>query len=762
MGLLTRLLNRPGSQADRRVGRFLRSSAELETLGEEFAELTDEELTARAGEVFSSGSPDEQRIRYAALAREAADRALGERPYDTQLTGLAGLLDGTVVQMLTGEGKTLVGALAAAGYALQGRRVHVVSVNDYLAVRDRDWMAPVFELLGVEAAAISGAAPDAQRRESYRAAVVYGSVSEIGFDVLRDRFRLPGEELRIPERDVVIVDEADSVLIDEARVPLVLAGSTEKEDADRAIARLVAGLDPEEHIEVSEDRRSVSLTSAGIDRVEEELDADLYGADTDRLAAVNIALYARMLVHRDVDYIVVDGEIKLVDAARGRIAQLQRWPDGLQAAVEAKESLETSVSGEILDQMTVEELIHSYARVCGMTGTALAVGDDLREFYDLEIVPVDPHEPVIRVDEPDRLYTFQESKERAIVEEVAAAHAERRPVLIGTRSVAESESLAARLRERGIECEVLNAKDDSREAEIIARAGRADAVTVSTQMAGRGTDIRLGEESDDGAADVAEAGGLLVIGAGRYESSRLDDQLRGRAGRQGDPGTSVFFTSLEDDLMTRVPEAQRFVEEGDETGLIASKRAAALVEHAQRIAEGENTAVHRDTWRFNELMAKQRQLVLTRREEIRTGERGPEELREMLGAERVSEIEEATSADVLDAAIRDVLLFRIDERWVEHLAFLNDLREGIHLRTLAREKPHEAFNTESIEAFSTFWDDVLAAACDVLEEAEFTEDGVDLPAHGLKRPSSTWTYLTTENVFGSDIENVVKRVRARR
>ncbi|HLS32964.1 MAG TPA: accessory Sec system translocase SecA2, partial [Brevibacterium sp.] len=471
MGLFSRLLNRPGAQADKRIGWFDRAQDSVARRQEEYADSSDEQLTDAAAAVFESGTREEQLVRFAALAREVAERALEERPYDTQLRGLIGLLDGTVVQMLTGEGKTLVGALAAAGYALQGRRVHVVSVNDYLAVRDRGWMGPVFDLLGVSVSAVSGAMSEAERREAYRAEVVYGSVSEIGFDVLRDRFRLPDEEVRVEARDVVIVDEADSVLIDEARVPLVLAGSTQKEDADQRVARLVARLDTAEHIEVTEDRRAVSLTPAGIDEVEAALGVDLYGEDTETLAAVNLALYARMLVHRDVDYLVVDGTIKLIDASRGRIAELQRWPDGLQAAVEAKERLETSTSGEILDQMTVEELIHSYTRVCGMTGTALAVGDDLREFYELEIVPVDSHEPVIRIDEEDRLFTFQESKERAIVEEVASAHSSGRPVLVGTRSVAESESLAARLRDRGIDCEVLNAKDDTREAQIIARAG---------------------------------------------------------------------------------------------------------------------------------------------------------------------------------------------------------------------------------------------------------------------------------------------------
>lgn len=752
MGLFSRLLNRPGAQADKATGWFEKATTDLDAAAVEFADLSDAELTDAASEVFASGTARETLVRYAALAREAAERTLGERAYDTQLVGLIGLLQGHIVQMATGEGKTLVGALAAAGYALQGRRVHVVSVNDYLAVRDRTWMQPVFDLLGVSSAAISAVLDDDDRREAYRSEVLYASVTEVGFDVLRDRFVLDDEDIRVAERDVVIVDEADSVLIDEARVPLVLAGSSSIEDGDERIAALVETLIPGTDYEISPDRRAVSLTDAGVTRVEDELGVELFGDGAADLAAVNLALYAKALVKRDIDYLVVDGRIKLISSSRGRVAELQRWPDGLQAAVEAKEKLETTESGEILDQMTVEELIHGYETVCGMTGTALAVGDDLREFYSLEIVPVDTHLPVVREDEPDRLYTYQESKERAIVEEVVENHANDRPVLIGTSSVAESESLAQRLVERGIDVAVLNAKDDSAEAEIIGAAGRPGAVTVSTQMAGRGTDIRLADDS------VAEGGGLLVIGAGRYLSSRLDDQLRGRAGRQGDPGTSVFFTSLEDELLTRVPEIQRFVSEGDETGRIDSKRALTLVEHAQRIAEGQNTALHRDTWRFNELMAKQRELVLARRRELRTEDEAIDELKDRLG-ERATELAEEHSEEIVDESLRAVLLFHLDARWVDHLAFLNDLREGIHLRTFAKEKPHEAFNTESIRVFSSFWSDVLDDSVSTVEEAEFTDEGIDLASHGLKRPSSTWTYLTTENAFGSDIENIVKRIR---
>lgn len=752
MGFFSRLLNRPGAQADKATGWFDKAADDMAAASREYAELDDSGLTEAAADIFTSGSAQDNLVRYCALAREAAERSLDERAYDTQIKGLVGLLKANIVQMATGEGKTLVGALAAAGYALQGRRVHVVSVNDYLAVRDRTWMKPLFDLLGVKSASISGTQSETERREAYGAEVLYASVTEVGFDVLRDRFVTDDDQIRVPDRDVVIVDEADSVLIDEARVPLVLAGSASVEDANAAIAALAEKLEPDVDYEISPDHQAVSLTDAGITRVETELGVELFDEDASDLAAVNLALYAKSLVKRDVDYLVVDGRVKLISASRGRVAELQRWPDGLQAAVEAKEGVGTTESGEILDQMTVEELIHGYETVCGMTGTALAVGDDLREFYNLEIVPVDTHLPVIRHDEPDRLYTYQESKERAIVEEVAENHAKDRPVLIGTSSVAESESLAERLVERGIEVTVLNAKDDSLEAEVIAAAGAPGAVTVSTQMAGRGTDIRLADDS------VAEAGGLLVIGAGRYLSSRLDDQLRGRAGRQGDPGTSVFFTSLEDELLTRVPEIQRFVSEGDETGWIESKRALSLVEHAQRIAEGQNTALHRDTWKFNELMAKQRDLVLARRRELRVDDEAIDELKTRLG-DVAEKLAEDHPQELVDETLREVMLFHLDARWVDHLAFLNDLREGIHLRTFAREKPHEAFNTESIRVFSTFWSDVIDDSASTVEEAEFTDTGIDLASHGLKRPSSTWTYLTTESAFGSDIENIVKKVK---
>ncbi len=417
---------------------------------------------------------------FCAVGREAARRALGERPYDAQLLGALVMLSGHVAEMATGEGKTLAGALAAAAYAAAGRSVHVMSVNDYLARRDADWMRPVYDLLGVTAGCVGQTSTPAQRQRAYAAQVTYAPVSEIGFDVLRDRFLTDAAGVTVGEPDVVVIDEADSVLIDEARVPLVLAGSAEAGDSGRLMAEIVRSLRPRLHYEIDSDARNVQLTDAGARAAERALGGiDLYGAgQLDTLTRLNVALHAHALLRRDVDYIVRDGKIQLISASRGRVARLQRWPDGLQAAVEAKESLAASATGEIMDSITVESLVRRYPRLCGMTATAVAVGEELREFYGLEVAVIPPNRPRVREDLPDRLYATVPDKEMAIVGEVAAAHATGRPVLIGTLDIVESERMAHRLSLAGLDCAVLNAKNDAEEAAIVAEAGTYGAITV--------------------------------------------------------------------------------------------------------------------------------------------------------------------------------------------------------------------------------------------------------------------------------------------
>jgi preprotein translocase subunit SecA len=744
-----RFLQRPGT-AD--LSRYTKLLPQIAAEEDRLRELTDEELVDAAGDAVEDAE-------LCAVGREAARRGLGERPFDVQLVGSMAMLSGQIAEMATGEGKTLAGAIAAAGYALAGRSVHMVAVNDYLAQRDAEWMRPVYDRLGVSVGWINQTSTPQERREAYAAEVTYAAVSEIGFDVLRDRLALSQEAMVTKEPDVALVDEADSVLIDEARVPLVLAGTAVEGDVDLKMAEIVSGLDPETDYEIDEDARNVHLTEAGSRVVEEALDGiDLYTEEQlDTLTKVNVALHAHALLQRDVDYIITGEKVRLVSESKGRVAWLQRLPDGLHAAVEAKEGLNATDTGEILDSITIESLIRRYPTVCGMTGTALAVGEELREFYGVEVAAISPNVPCVRNDEDDRLYTTLQTKEDAIIEEVRATHESGRPVLIGTLDVAESERLAARLEHEELPCVVLNAKNDAEEAAIIAEAGSRGAITVSTQMAGRGTDIKLGGTEGD-RQEIADLGGLQVIGTGRHESSRLDDQLRGRAGRQGDPGSSVFFASMQDDLITQYAPDEGAPDDADEDGLITDPGMYWVLGHAQRVAEGVNLEIHRNTWRYNKLTEEQRRIVLDYRDEVLTTDSAIKSLGEAC-PERLEELSETVDTGVLTEAARQIVLFYLDRGWAEHSAELADVREGIHLRALGRGlDPLTEFHKEAVKGFNSLLDDVRQRSEETFKTVPITEDGADLGVAGLRRPSATWTYLVQDNPFGTDLERAVRSV----
>lgn len=694
---------------------------------------------------------EREQAAFLALARDTAETVIGERPFDVQTLASAALLTGHVIEMATGEGKTLAGAIAAAGYALQGRRAHVVSVNEYLARRDAEWMGPLYAALGVTVGWIDQWAKPEARREAYACDVTYVPVNEVGFDVLRDRMVTDPAELVLPEPDVVLVDEADSVLVDSARVPLVLAGAADSGAADPVIVSLVRRLRAGVHYETEPDGRTVHLTSLGLARVERRLGVDLYTEDqAHRLAQVNVALHAHALLHRDVDYLVRGGRVELIDDSRGRVAHLQRWPDGLQAAVEAKEGLAASPTGEVLDRITVQALLARYRTICGMSGTAVAVAEELHEFHRLTVGAIEPNVPCVRDDEPDRIYRTVAQKEAAIVIHVAQVHATGQPVLLGTQDVAESERLAGALREAGVEVAVLNARNDAEEAGIVAQAGERGHVTISTQMAGRGTDIRLGE-------GVVELGGLHVVGSGRHDTGRLDDQLRGRAGRQGDPGSSVVIASVADALVTRhVPEAEGPRSSAGD-GRMTDPAAAQLLDHAQRVSEGALLATRRTTWRYGSVTEAQRTAVLQHRGLVLHGERAVR-LIEEAQPQRCGEIREAAGNEALAAAARQIALAHLDRAWSDHLAVLDDVREGIHLRALARENPLDEYRKIAQERFDDFFERVYAAAADTLLNAEVTAAGVAHPA--VKRPTSTWTYLVTDDPFGSEADRLLTGVRS--
>jgi preprotein translocase subunit SecA len=744
-----RLQEQPGTTIDLEPMRTLLPL--IEEREAELSELSDEELTAAAVALHEREDPEDF-VEACALGREAAKRGIDERPYDVQLLGAQVMLAGHVVEMATGEGKTLTAAIAAAGFAAQGP-VHVLTVNDYLARRDAEWMAPIYKLLDLSVGWVNESSTHEERREAYAKDITYVPVSEAGFDFLRDSVVTDLADRVHRELSTVIVDEVDSILIDEARVPLVLAGSTpDEKDSPLAIAEVISGLRPEHDYEVVEDGRAAHLTPDGLAAVEAALDLDIYDKEhVDTLTSVSLALHAQALLHRDVDYIVRDGKVELIDEFRGRVAQRRRWPDGLQAAVEAKEKLRSSGAGMVLATVTVQAYIGQYKKICGMTGTALPVGDQLREFYRLEVAVIPPHETNIRKDWPDRVYASREERDIAVVAEITSAHATGRPVLIGTLSVAESEQLAATLAEEGMECVVLNAKNDRKEASIVAEAGAFGAVTVSTQMTGRGVDIRLGGSDEKDRERIAKLGGLFVIGTARHDSRRVDDQLRGRAGRQGDPGESMFFVSLEDELISRYGPEPMPMGKADADGAIDDADVRWAIGSAQRVAEQVNLEIHRNTWRYNVLLDQHRQLLAKRRDELLTTEAGPDLLAERCPDKYREMVEEHGEELVLRIA-HDITLYHLDMCWAEHLADMTDLREGIHLRALGSQNPLDEFHREAIPAFKKLMEEIDDRSAKAFDELELTDEGWEPADAGIARPSATWTYVVSDNPFGSEME----------
>lgn len=725
-----------------------------------YSGLSDAELRDAASDVVTEQSTSEDGHHFGgqvddapallAILREAASRTLNMEPFDVQMQGTYRLLHGDVVEMATGEGKTLAGAMAAVGFALQGKRVHVITVNSYLAGRDNDWMGPMFDFFGLTHGAIHEDLTADQRRDIYSRDVIFGAINELGFDVLRDQLiTRRADQVRTPA-DVAVIDEADSVMVDEALVPLVLAGSEPGPAPAGRITDLVKRMEEDKHFHVSEDHRNVFLTDEGAAFVEKELGVEsLYEDEGELLVQVNVALHAEHLLIRDVHYIVRDGKVALIDGSRGRVAELQRWPDGLQAAVEAKEGLDVTDGGRILDQITIQALVGMYPEVCGMTGTALAAGDQLRQFYNLQVSVIEPNVPNIRFDEADRVYVSAAERNDAVVKHIVEVQKTGQPQLVGTQDVAESEELAEALLSAGVECSVLNAKNHEAEAAVVAEAGRPGRVTVSTQMAGRGTDIKLGGTDEAEHDEVVETGGLHVVGVGRFRSQRLDNQLRGRAGRQGDPGSSLFFVSLEDDVVAIGGAGEELQAQPEEDGLLPQKKVQQFVDHCQRVTEGQMLDIHATTWKYNKLIKDQRDIVNDRRDTLLDTAAAWDDL-SYHNVDRAAELKkQGISEEVLEQAAREIMLFHLDNEWSEHLAYLDDVRESIHLRAIARESPIDEFHRMSIAAFGELAERAVNKARETFDEVEITSEGAQLGEMGLHKPSATWTYMVNDNPLSS-------------
>ena len=680
-------------------------------------------------------------------------------PFPVQLQAVLRLLEGDVIQMATGEGKTLVGAMANTGFGLMGKRVHSVTVNDYLAARDAEWMGPLVKFFGLTVAAVTESMTTDERRKAYKANIVYAPVNEIGFDVLRDQLITDRADAVQHGADVALIDEADSVLVDEALVPLVLAGNEPGTAPGGRITDLVRRLKKNQHYVVDEDGRNASLTDVGARLLERQLGiTSLYDDEHvgSTLVQVNLALHAHALLTRDVHYIVRDGKVALIDASKGRVADLQRWPDGVQAAVEAKEGLAVTEGGRILDTITLQALMHRYPMVCGMTGTAVEATDQLRSFYDLRVSVIDRNEPLQRFDEADRVYATIRDKNRAIIDEIKAIHDTGQPVLVGTQDVAESEALAEALREYDIDVNVLNAKNDAEEARIIAEAGDIGRVTVSTQMAGRGTDIKLGGADENDHDAVVKLGGLAVIGTSRHRTARLDNQLRGRAGRQGDPGLALFFVSLEDDVVVVGGAGEEVTARPAADGSIESKRIRDWIEHCQRVTEGQLLEIHSQTWKYNKLLADQRDIIDKRRAELLDTDRAWQEIFER--SARATLLDKELPRDTLVRAAREIMLYHLDLGWSDHLALMDDVRESIHLRAIARETPIDEFHRIAVREFKELAQRAVDNAVDTFNEVPIDADGAHLEEQGLARPSATWTYMVSDNPLAGSGNSLLRGI----
>jgi preprotein translocase subunit SecA len=666
----------------------------------ELAALSDDELK-------SAGRAATELLEVIAITAVVAARVLDLEMFDVQIQGALALAAGNIAEMQTGEGKTLAAVPAIVWYAKAGQGVHVMTVNDYLARRDAKWMGGIYDFLGLCVGYVQQGMPAEERRKAYACDITYATPNEIGFDHLRDALAMyPIEQVHRPFAAAVI-DEADSILIDEARIPLVIAGGKEdQEPLAYRVDRVTRHLHRYHHFTLDEYERNIALTDAGIRAVENAFGCGNLFAEENLplLTAVQDSLHARALLDRDVDYLVKDGAIESVDEFKGRIAQNRRWPAGLHTAIEAKEGLALKTQGRILGSVTLQNLIGLYPKVCGMTGTAATQMDEFRLIYGLEVEVIPTNRPVIRVDYPDELFNTKREKEAAVIEEIRRVHATGQPVLLGTRSVEESEQLSARL--RGIEHQVLNARHEEQEAAMVARAGERGAVTISTNMAGRGTDIKLGD-------GVAELGGLHVIGTNRHESRRIDNQLRGRAGRQGDPGSSRFFVSAKDDLFRKYASPLHSLDD---------------IEAVQRVVEGQNLDIRQFLHKYESVIEGQRQRIGGRRQDILTG-----------ATPSASELEQL------------VTLATIDDLWSEYLASITDLREGVQWLSYGGRQPL----FEYLTAVDSLFQQLEARIAEEIPKrlADAQEQGVDPSQRG-----ATWTYLTTDQPFGSLSERVMRGV----
>ena len=754
-----------GSKNERELKRLQPTVERINALEPEIQAMSDDQLKAQTPmfkeRIDQGESLDDILPEAFATVREASVRTLNMRHFDVQLIGGIVLHEGKIAEMKTGEGKTLAATLPAYLNALTGKGVHIVTVNDYLARRDTEWMGHIYNFLGLSKGSIVHGLDDAERQQAYAADVTYGTNNEFGFDYLRDNMKFNRDGLVQPQLNFAIVDEVDSILVDEARTPLIISGPAEKStDLYYQVNGLIPRLSGDQHYSIDEKARSATLTEDGVARCEQLLKVDnLFDPRyIELLHHINQALKAHTLFKRDVDYIVKDGEVIIVDEFTGRLMPGRRYSEGLHQALEAKESVKIENENQTLATITFQNYFRMYDKLAGMTGTADTEAAEFKKIYDLDVMVIPTNMPMVREDFPDAIYKTRKEKFDAVLDEIEELHAEGQPVLVGTISIDVSENLSKKLKKRGIKHSVLNAKNHEKEAEVIAMAGQSGAVTISTNMAGRGTDIVLGE-------GVTDLGGLHIMGTERHESRRIDNQLRGRSGRQGDPGSSRFYLALEDDLL-RIFGGERITGIMEKLGMpdgepIEHNMISKAIENAQARVEGHNFEIRKQLLEYDDVMNQQREVIYRQRREALDGKSLKPSIVEMIrekadevadlftaqisapeewdlkgirdavfkqfnfrlnsiNADNLEDLDRDALADLIfdeaskiydqrETAIgseefrqleRVVMLQTVDNLWKDHLLSMDHLKEGIGLRGYAQQNPLIVYKKEGFEMFN--------------------------------------------------------------
>ncbi|MFA5015302.1 MAG: accessory Sec system translocase SecA2 [Actinomycetota bacterium] len=728
----------------------------IKQLKTEFTNETDEKLQQISKELFhraqNGESLDNLLVESYALVCETARRTIKLNPFDVQIVGGIVLHQGKLAEMQTGEGKTLVAVLPAYLNALTSKGVHILTFNDYLAHRDAEWMRAIYNFLGLSVGHVQEGMSVSERKQAYEADITYISAKEAGFDFLRDSICYHKDDIVHRSFNFAIIDEADSILIDEARIPLVIAGTSDFHDAELYhIAQIASKLKKEIDFKFDEYARSIYLTDAGLERAEELLSCEnLHDTENlDILTRLNCAIHAEFLLHNNIDYIVRNEKIELVDEFTGRVADKRRWPDGLQAALEAKENITIQSRGIILNSTTLQHFLQNYPKICGMTATAQSAEEEFKKFYNLNIVVIPPNRFCIRVDHPDRIFVTKREKNRALLDEIIKVNETNRPILVGTCSVKESAILAEELNKQQIKCEVLNAKNDAYEASIVAQAGKLGAVIISTNMAGRGTDILLGGGDKKEKQKVMELGGLYVIGTNKHESQRIDNQLRGRAGRQGDPGSSCFIISLEDDIFIKYRGADLIpakIINDNKNGEISNSIVRKEINSMQRIIEGQNSNIKITLYNYSWLVEKKRKIIEKRRLDILNNHASLKFFK-LRSPRKYKKYELLVGNEKLTGICEYISLYYIDKYWSQFLAEIADIREGIHLRRIGGQVPLIEYQKLAISLFDEFLSKLDETLVKEFNRLPINNRDFTIETKNLKAPSATWTYLVSDNLF---------------